>query len=212
MRYEINVVAVVLAAGTSSRMEKPKQLLNFRGRYLLEHVIRRILPLDFSEIIAVIGHRAKQIQKLVHIEDNRFRWIVNLDYLFGQSSSLREAVKSIVGRYMCMMVFLGDQPLISEKTTRLIYQQGVGHFRTKREPFIVRPIFESQPGHPVFFGNFQMDDFTGLKGDQGAKKIISNLRYRHLIQVEDPGVIFDIDTREDYEQIKTFNIYHNQLL
>ncbi|WP_282198210.1 nucleotidyltransferase family protein [Collibacillus ludicampi] len=200
-----NVFALILAAGSSSRMGRAKQLLEFRGSYLLEYVIRRTLPLNFSEIIAVIGHQSDQVQSLIHIEDKRFRWFVNRNYHTGQSSSLVEGIKK--GRHhSSVMVFLGDQPLISEETIRLVFQRGLEQScNLPNQPFVIRPSFQGVPGHPVFIGNFRMIDFTSLEGDQGAKQIIRNINHSFLLPVEDPGILFDIDTPEAYEKSKHAN-------
>jgi len=85
---DAGVFAVILAAGTSSRMGRTKQLLDWGGVPLLQAVIRKVLVHPFSEVIAVIGYRAAEIQRAIRIDDGRFRWVVNGRYSSGQSSSL----------------------------------------------------------------------------------------------------------------------------
>lgn len=196
------ISALILAAGMSTRMGRPKQLLELDGSRLLEKVIRQVLAEDFSEIFAVIGHEAEQIQRCISIDDRRFRWVVNSDYRSGQSTSLKRGMEKIGNEYSAIMVFLGDTPFISEKTVQLIFQHGLHLLNELQEPFVVQPSFQGILGHPVFFGNVQMELFKELKGDQGAKLIMENFVHRKHIVLDDPGVLSDIDTPEDYEQAR----------
>jgi molybdenum cofactor cytidylyltransferase len=99
------------------------------------------------------------------------------------------------------MVFLGDQPLIAEETIRLILESSFKQLRTlqKTDSLVVRPSFRGIPGHPVFLGNFRSMNWTGLKGDWGAKEVLRTLRHRTILTVDDPGVVLDIDTPQAYE-------------
>ncbi|HEU5138882.1 MAG TPA: nucleotidyltransferase family protein [Bacillales bacterium] len=194
------VKALILAAGTSNRMGTPKQLLRLGDASLLQHVIQNILRFDFSEIIAVIGHEAEEIKRSVQIEDKRFRWVINPEYASGQSTSLRKGIESCCSPNI--MVFLGDEPLISEQTVQTVFRFGLEKHSVSTEPYVVRPGFQSVPGHPVFFGNAQKIDFFNLKGDRGAKEIISSLESRHVLPVNDQGILMDVDTPETYEKVK----------
>ncbi|MFB4162299.1 NTP transferase domain-containing protein [Alteribacillus sp. JSM 102045] len=204
-KKKCNVIALILGAGTSSRMGRTKQLLEYKGYFLLEYVIRRTLSFKFTRVINVVGHEAEKIQSLIQIDDTRFQWVVNPNYQKGQSSSLLKGIKMIGNSEPSVMVFLGDQPLISENTIQLVFQRGIEQYSvTPNQPFVMQPTYQGFPGHPVFFGNIHMINFTGLKGDQGAKKIIRNLKIWSKTPVDDPGILFDIDTPEEYEQAKNF--------
>jgi molybdenum cofactor cytidylyltransferase len=204
LTMESGVFALILAAGTSSRMGTPKQLLDWGGMPLLEQVIRKTLTLPFPEVVAVIGHRAKEIRRLIRIEDDRFRWVVNRDYAAGQSTSLLAGLAIGEGRYQSAMVFLGDQPLVAVETIRRILESGLKQLRTLREPepIVVRPCFRGIPGHPVFLGNIRSMNLAGLKGDGGAKEVLRTLQHRTILSVEDQGVVLDIDTPQAYESAR----------
>ncbi|WP_044894384.1 nucleotidyltransferase family protein [Bacillus alveayuensis] len=200
------VVALILGAGTSSRMGQTKQLLKYKESYLLEYVIRRILSFNFSRVFTVVGYEAEKIQHLIQIDDSRFQWVVNLDYRKGQSSSLLKGIRSIGKSQSSVMVFLGDQPLISKNTISLILHKGIDQYAlTPNQPFVIQPSYQGTPGHPVFFGNLHMIDFTQLKGDRGAKKIIRNMDVWNLIPVQDQGILLDIDTPEAYKRVIHFH-------
>lgn len=199
---ETGVFAVILAAGTSSRMGRPKQLLDWGGVPLLEAVIRRVLNHPFSEVIAVIGCRSEEIQRSIRIEDERFRWVVNRHYVAGQSASLFSGMRS--GKGHSAMIFLGDLPLLMEKTIRQIAEVGLSKLRLyeSSQPLVVRPSFRGVPGHPVFLGNCRSWDWSNLKGDAGAKGLICHVRNRVLLPVNDPGTVMDIDTPQAYENLR----------
>ncbi|SFI71708.1 molybdenum cofactor cytidylyltransferase [Thermoflavimicrobium dichotomicum] len=203
--------ALILAAGTSSRMGTPKQLLDWGGKPLLEQVIRKTLTFHFPEVVTVVGHQAEEIQQLIRIKDDRFRWVVNQNYAAGQSTSLLTGLANVEGRYHSAMVFLGDQPLIAEDTIRRVLERGLEKLHTlgKPEPFVVRPSFQGIPGHPVFLGNIRSLDLTGLKGDEGAKGVICTIPNRTILSVEDSGAVLDIDTPEAYERVRRLAFHSN---
>lgn len=200
-----SICAIILAAGTSSRMGQPKQLLELKGRPLLEHVIRTALTANFSEIITVIGCQAEKIQKIITIEDPRFRWVVNEDYLSGQGSSLKKGIANAGDQHSGVMVFLGDLPYISQSTVQAIFQSGNDTLKRQDESFVIRPEFNGMTGHPVFFGHLDRNLFMQIQGDHGAKAIINKIPNRQSISVEDSGILFDIDTPEAYEKARSLN-------
>ncbi|MBU8880731.1 nucleotidyltransferase family protein [Bacillus sp. FJAT-29790] len=199
-----SICSIILAAGTSTRMGKSKQLLLLNGRPLLEHVIRSVIAGGFSEIIAVIGYEASNIQKAITIDDPRFRWIVNKDYLVGQSSSLKMGISNIRKHHAGVMVFLGDLPFISERTVQSIFQLGNEMLLEYEESFIIQPKYHGAPGHPVFFGHMDKNLFTQLQGDHGARKVMDKIAHRIHLIVEDEGILFDIDTPDAYEKAKQY--------
>jgi molybdenum cofactor cytidylyltransferase len=196
------ISAIILAAGTSSRMGKMKQILALGDQTILEHVIHRTLVEDFSEVIVVVGHEAKAIRNAISIDNQRFRWVENEAYLSGQSTSLKLGIESLQEQQSNIMVFLGDLPFISAETIRLIYKTGMDKMKETDEAYTIRPTYKGISGHPVFFGNRNRDLFTQLHGDKGAKLIMDKIPNHIRLEVEDRGVLFDVDTPEDYAEAK----------
>lgn len=192
--------ALILAAGISSRMGSTKQLLDLGGVPMLERVIEKVTTFAFSEIIIVIGHEAEQVKNNVAIKDERCRWVVNPDYADGQSFSLKAGVAAI--QTPNVMVFLGDQPFITNTTISNVYEKGESLGEKLSRAFAVRPIYRSIPGHPVFFGNIRQIDFSTLSSDRGAQSLIKQLDNYYELPAADDGSIFDIDTPARYEQAK----------
>ncbi|OCA88724.1 nucleotidyltransferase family protein [Pseudobacillus wudalianchiensis] len=197
-----HVHAIILAAGTSSRMGRPKQLLPLGEHLLLGHVINRVLTGEFTKVTAVIGHEAALIQELLPVKDSRFQWVLNEDYHSGQSSSLKRGIESLGLQQANVMVFLGDLPFIEEQTIHTIYQSGVRMLKEYKAPFMIRPVYKNIPGHPVFFGHIHQETFSGLDGDQGGRAIVEQFAYKRRLLVEDEGILLDIDTPIAYEKAK----------
>src|SRR5690625_1268283 len=114
-----SISALILAAGTASRMGCTKQLLDLGGAPLLQQVMQNVTPFPFEEIFTVLGHDAEQVENNVVIKDARCRWIVNPSYIKGQSHSLKIGMAAIQTAHV--MVFLGDQPFITNTTIFKIY-------------------------------------------------------------------------------------------
>jgi molybdenum cofactor cytidylyltransferase len=135
--------------------------------------------------------------------DGRIRFIRCVNYYEGLSASLKCGLKYADGKYDGVLVTLVDLPLIQSWTFEQVYETGAQHFRTSNGPFAVQPCYKRHPGHPVFLGHFGQLNWQALKGDVGAKPLINQMNNHILIETDDSGVVFDIDTPEAYlEAIK----------
>jgi len=195
-----DISAVILAAGTSSRMGETKQLMKLGDAYILEKVIHKCLSFPFTEIITIIGHDSEDITTKIQIHDSRFKWILNKEFKAGMSTSFHTALLHIK-KSSSFMVFLGDQPFIKESTIQSIVNEGIVQMRTKKTPFVIQPCYQGRRSHPVFFGFHQKMDFSSITDDRGARDVIKQLKSRIDIEVnDDPYLFFDIDTQADYEK------------
>lgn len=196
------ISAVILAAGSSSRMGEPKQILGLGQSTILEHVIQLALKEDFAEVITVIGNEAQLIQDTIRIEDPRFKWVINEEYLAGQSTSLKAGIGGTSELHGHVMVFLGDTPFITSDTIQKVLQRAENKFLNGRESFVIRPTHQGVAGHPVFFGNVDKSVFAQLQGDTGAKPLFARFDEYVQVEVEDDGILFDVDTKEQYTDAK----------
>jgi molybdenum cofactor cytidylyltransferase len=195
-----NISAVILAAGTSSRMGETKQLMKLGDAYILEKVIHKCLSFPFTEIINIIGHDSEDITTNIQIHDPRFKWIVNKDFKAGMSTSFHSALLRIK-KSSSFIVFLGDQPFIKESTIQSILNEGIVQMQSQQTPFVIQPSYQGRRSHPIFFGFHQEIDFSSIKDDRGARDVIKQLKTRIDIEVQDdPYLFFDIDTQADYEK------------
>lgn len=195
-----DICAIILAAGSASRMGKLKQLLPFGHRSMLEHVIDKVLQVNFVEVYTVIGNGAEEVQQHISVHDARFHWLVNEHYQMGQSTSLQLAFHHILPYYENIMIFLGDLPFVTIETIEKVALVGSESLKGHEHPFIVRPTYHHIQGHPVFIGHMTETLANKISGDQGLKSIRHEFTNKKIIPVENEGVIFDIDTPEDYKK------------
>lgn len=207
-----DVCAVIIAAGTSSRMGQLKQLLPLGDKYLLEHVINKVLKYNFSTIYTVIGSRAEEIKSNINIKDSRFQWIINDDYQNGQSTSIKKALQCIKKDYKHVMIFLGDLPFIKLSTIDTLYKEGETLLCSCLETFILRPAVKEKQGHPVFIGNISNEMLKHLEGDSGFKNLQYLFSYKKFVEVNDAGIHFDIDTKEQYQEaVSKYHHYKGEI-
>ena len=193
---EIKVAGIVLAAGRSSRMGRPKQLLPFKGKTLLDQVIFNAVDSDLDPVLVVLGHAAPAIRKRV---DLAFVEVVeNKDYALGQSSSLKKGLAAVTGRCEGAMFLLGDQPLVGSETINKLIQK----FRGTLPPMVI-PFYKGKRGNPVIIHQNLFPLLDTLTGDTGARGLFD--RYmEHIIAVniEDTGILFDVDTLDDFRKLQ----------
>lgn len=198
------ITAIVLAAGTSSRMGQLKQLLVYRGCSLLRHVIENLSRSKVDKIVVVLGHRRDEVAASlkglpVELVDNR-------DYLSGQSSSVKAGLQALYGpgpNIGCetgrqgVLFVLGDQPLLKPETVNIIIETFLRHGG------IVAPFYQGVRGNPVLFDLSFWTELNSLEGDAGARTIISrHPEALHRVEVTDRGVLLDVDTPEDLDLLR----------
>ncbi|MEM1611610.1 MAG: nucleotidyltransferase family protein [Sulfolobales archaeon] len=194
--YE-RIGAVILAAGESKRMGFPKQLIEVCGEKIIRIVIRKALDMGFGDIVVVLGHMARDIAR--YIDDmTGVKIIVNPRYREGMSTSLIEGVKNLRKDIEAFMVILGDQPFISKETMRKIIES---YYGVEEKPLMVIPTYRGLRGNPVLISSRIITDIMELKGDIGARALMEKYRaYIYYVETQDPGVVLDIDTKEDLER------------
>ena len=197
---EKNTCAIILAAGTSSRMGHLKQLLPLGGKSILKHVIDTALSENFSAVYTVTGHESGRVQSELDVLDQRHHWVTNDDYLDGQSTSLKKVFQHIHPDFDNAMIFLGDMPFITSETAALIHSEGTDLYLQHDGPFMVRPKYDGKIGHPVFIGNINDNLIEQLEGDAGFRTLKNIFTAERFVDVEDEGANFDIDTRDQYKE------------
>ncbi|HEX2178164.1 MAG TPA: nucleotidyltransferase family protein [Actinomycetota bacterium] len=189
------VTGIVLAAGTSSRLGQPKQLLDFGGRPLLQHAIDAMERSGLVDIVLVLGHRAGDVEAAVTTGPDT-RTVVNPDYAQGQATSLRAGLEAADERSQAAVVILGDQPAL-----------GALHVRTIVETYlatgakVVQAAFGGKPNHPTLFERSMWPELMAVEGDQGAREVLKK-HPEWVLRVEMGGEPPpDLDTWEDYERL-----------
>jgi molybdenum cofactor cytidylyltransferase len=193
------LTGVVLAAGASARMGRPKQLLRVGDRVLLQCVVDAALRSRLDEVIVVLGHCADEVRGAIAVpEDSRTRVVVNPDHASGQSTSLRCGLHAADERSQALAVLLGDQPFVGPGLIDRLAQA----FLSADSP-AVRPVYPDAggaPGHPVFLARRLWPELAKLSGDRGARALLA-ARPDWLLEVPVVGEPpLDVDTWEDYQR------------
>lgn len=190
------IVAVVLSAGESSRMGRPKALLPIDGQMFIERIVSALKQGGIERILVVLGFNAEEMRRqIAHLP---VEIIVNGNYQLGQLSSLQAAVGHLEADKNCagMMVHLVDHPYIDPQLVKLMLQRC-----DDVKYSIVVPRHQGKRGHPVIFSRRLFGELLSAPLDQGAKAVVNAHRADTLeIDVEDVGITLDIDTPELYRQ------------
>ncbi len=190
---EVWISGILLAAGLSLRTNRPKLLLPLGKKAIVELAIESLLKADLNELIVVTGAFREQIEPIV----TRYpvKVVHNPDYASGMASSLRCGVASTSEKAWGFLIALGDMPFIEPWVLKGLLEA------FKKGARIVAPSYKGKRGHPVVFHKDYKGELLGLYGDEGAKKVIERHKGElHLLEVEVPSVVFDIDTEEDYQR------------
>jgi molybdenum cofactor cytidylyltransferase len=195
------ISAIILAAGESKRMGRPKLLLLAGGQAIIEKVVYNFLHSNVDEVIVVLGHHWKEVASL--IKDKPIKVVINNDYVKGMSSSITKGLSSLNPETDAFFIVLGDQPLIEKDLINTIIKS----FEENNKGIIV-PTFQGEKGHPVLFSAKYKNEFSILTGDEGGKRIIS-LHKEDILEVEidTDAILIDMDEEKDYQYIKNFFNY-----
>lgn len=188
------IAGIVLAAGRSSRLGRPKQLLPLQGEPLLRFTLQRILTTSLDVVYVVLGHRADEIAGV--IADLPVRIVKNPDAELGQSTSVLAGLHAIApGKPDAVVFLLGDQPQVDPTVVNaLIARWQVTHAG------IVAPRYTDGIGNPILFDRTVLPDFATLSGDTGARAIVRAHQESGdiaLVDVYSPAPR-DVDTNADY--------------
>jgi len=189
------VAGLILAAGKSERMGRSKALLPFRGNCFLTHVLTEASHSNLNDVKIVLGHQAEALLRA--LPEIKPKAVVNPDYESGQLSSLQCGLKHLNSAGLDgVMVFLIDHPMIH----RDLVNQLIEAFR-QNSALIVVPSFEHRLGHPMIFGAELFSELLAAPLDQGAVSVVRKHAHEILhLEVDEPGVLVDIDTPEAYEK------------
>jgi molybdenum cofactor cytidylyltransferase len=193
---QVMIVAVVLSAGESSRMGRPKALLPIDGETFIERIVGTLKRTQISKTIVVIGHNAAEIKpKIEHLP---VEILINHQYRLGQLSSLHVAIRHLLADPSCggILVHLVDHPYIDPDLVNRMIEASETSGK-----LIVVPRHQGKRGHPVILSRELFNELLAAPMDQGAKVVVNAHPDDTLaIDVDDQGVTIDIDTPDEYSQ------------
>jgi molybdenum cofactor cytidylyltransferase len=190
---------IILAAGASTRMGTPKQLLLYRGCTLIRHMAEVAIASVCQPIVIVLGANAERIKP--EISQLPIQIVENQQWQEGMSSSIQVGIEALlaVNQHLdAVAIALCDQPFVSSQTLNQLLEAYY---------FTGKPIIASEYsvtfGVPALFSGTLFSELMALKSTEGAKKLI-NKHIHEVFSVPFPEGAIDIDTPNDYEQLQTF--------
>jgi molybdenum cofactor cytidylyltransferase len=189
------LAAVVLSAGESSRMGRPKALLPVGESFFLDRIVTALRATKVGRIYVVLGHNAAALKE--KIKDLPVTILINPDYSLGQLSSLHVALRALEKEAVeGIVLHLVDHPFIDAK---LVDRMIDAFYASKK--LIVVPLCRGRRGHPAIFSRGLFGELLAAPLDQGAKTVVRAHAADTLeLETDDEGITCDIDTPEDYLQ------------
>lgn len=188
---------IILAAGPSTRLGKPKQLLKYKGESLIRHVIRAGMEADCDPSVVVLGASYEDI--FPEIVLSAVKVIYNENWEEGMASSIRSGVEGLLETNPYVddaIIALCDQPMVNGSLLRNLMQQ-----KQNSRKGIVACSYDNTVGVPVLFDRTYFPELIELQGDEGARKLLQKNR-KEMVSIPFPGGSIDIDTIGDYEGLE----------
>jgi molybdenum cofactor cytidylyltransferase len=185
------IAAIILSAGKSERMGRPKALLPIAGRTFLENILAAVEASAVSHTVVVLGHHRDLILRSVRIPNVVF----NPDYEQGMTTSIQAGIRALPSDVDGALLFLVDHPVIAAPTIDILIKNfKPGH--------IILPTYDGRRGHPVLFSSEVLAEIAALPPSSGANQVVWKDPGRVVeIPVSDRGILIDIDTPEQFEGI-----------
>jgi len=185
------LAGILLAAGESRRMGYPKPLLRIRERTFVEVIVCTMLDV-LPRVIVVLGAHADRIRPAIP-SNERVTIVENSAFTRGQLSSIKVGIEQMPLDTDGILIHLADHPTVRPDTFRAVlsaYGQG-GH------PIVIAR-YGGRRGHPVIFDRSIFNELRGAPESEGARLVVNADPSRvSYVDVDDPGVILDLDTPED---------------
>ena len=186
---------LILAAGSSSRLGEPKQLLKFNGKTLLRNVVEEAIKVsDF--VIVVTGSIHSQISK--EIEDLKVKIIENINWNKGIGSSIKIGIIQLLNEFLevkNIIISVCDQPFLETSVFLDLIQM-----QKDSQKGIVASKYSDTLGTPVLFTETYFKELSELSGQEGAKKVLQKFK-DDIAEINFEKGAIDIDTASDYQKL-----------
>ena len=195
IEIERRLVAIVLAAGRSTRMGANKLLLPWGNTTVLGQTLSNLAKSNVNDIVVVTGHHAHETEEFV--EDLGISAHMNESFATGgMISSVKTGLRVVPENCGAILVVLADQPMVDSETINQIlevWQQGHGE--------LIAPGFDGRRGNPVLFGRQYFMDLLSLPEGSAPRELLQRYKdHVRLVEVNTDTVLHDLDRLEDYER------------
>ena len=189
-----NVAGVILAAGGSQRLGRPKQLLDWQGQPFIAKVAQNALEAGLSPLIVVTGAESEAVRAA--LTGLPVAIIHNPDWQAGQSTSLRAGMGALPEDCQAVMLLLSDQPQVSPTLIRSVVET----YATQRLP-VTAPRIAGRRANPVLFGRETFEALRGVQGDQGGRGVFNQFKVAWLEWIDERAAL-DVDDEEAYQRLQ----------
>ena len=186
----MSIAGLIVAAGESRRMGSPKALLPFRGETFIDGLIARLAP-HCAPVIVVLGGAEAEIRRGMR-RAGEACIVVNPDYLRGQITSMQRGLREAPPDSEGVLFTLVDHPNVNPET--------VARLAAPPLPLLRIPRYLGRRGHPVFFRRELVPELLGVPADGSARDVVARYEPAY-IDVQDPGVLDDIDDPDAYRRL-----------
>ena len=173
-------------------MGQLKQLLPLHDKPIIKHCLDNLITSGIENIVAVLGYRGDEV--LAAIQEMPVQIVLNENQESEMAESVRIGLRAIAEKSSGVLVCLSDHPLVSVDTLKSLMQC----FLETPDKIII-PLYKGKRGHPTLFPRNVIEEIF----EAGTlRDIIDKNRSRlKILNIQDEGVILDMDTKEDYERI-----------
>jgi molybdenum cofactor cytidylyltransferase len=189
------ITAVVLAAGQSSRMGAPKQLLPWGKTTVLGQTIENLQRSLVNEVVVISGFQAEAVREVAA----RYgaKTLVNDDFEDGgMISSVRTALRALPENREAILVMLADQPMIEPATIDILIKAWLGN-----QGELIAPVFNGRRGNPVIFGRRYFDELFAVSRGADPREVLKRRADEiEMVDVDSETILHDLDRLEDYER------------
>ncbi len=187
------IAALILAAGASTRLGQPKQLVQLAGKTLLERACETALSIDNQAVVVVLGAHSEVLKSA--IEHLPVKTLVNENWQSGMGSTIACGMAQLPHDADAVLLLLCDQPFVTHDLLEKLvekWQENPDH--------VIASAYSGSFGPPAVFGKRYFEELTALNGQQGAKKLMERHR-EQLLLVDFPDGEMDVDTEEDLKRM-----------
>ena len=180
-------------------MGEPKQLLRVGENTMLGQTIDNVCRSALREIILVLGDSAERIRRDLPLPEG-LKVVDNPSWQQGMASSLRAGLSAVGPETEAALIILADQPFVRPETFNRLAQ----HYVESRAQIVI-PTHRGIRGNPVLLGRSVFAEVMTLEGDVGCRSIFGHhLQGVVKLEIEDEGILLDIDNQGDYERLRSF--------
>lgn len=187
-----NITGLILCGGRSTRMENFKPLLPLGRETVIERIIGLFRSAGIEEIMVVLGHEAELL--IPTLEKHGVSRVINKRYDEGMFSSVQTGLWLLNEHCRAFFLLPADIPLVKQETLQALMQ-----VFNEQCADVCRPCYRGRRGHPPLISSALISSILDFKDPGGLRVFFSRHKGRIIdVECDDPGILMDIDTQEDY--------------